>query len=303
MTEETAGKASVKSRCLYAVSHGSTIVNQRGSATIVPWWSFIKCVIAAAVLRLVQDGRLRLDDRLEGEPYSLRQLLQHRAGLPDYGALPAYHAAVARGDQPWPVSELLRRVGAEHPRYRRGTGWQYSNIGYLIVRQQIARTTGVDLDAALRSLVLAPLGFDDIRLVTTPSDLHDVTMGATTGYHPGWVYHGLLVGPVGSAAILLDRPIGTDFLAGKLMEQMLKPHVIGGPIEDRPWTVPGYGLGMMSGEAEDGDRVAGHTGGGPGSVIAVYRHMDLPSGGAAAAFLPGGTQGQVERAAFELASR
>jgi CubicO group peptidase (beta-lactamase class C family) len=144
-----------------------------------------------------------------------------------------------RGDQPWPALELLRRVGAERPRYRPGTGWQCSNVGYLIVRQQIERTTGVDLDAALRSLVLAPLGFDDIRLVTALSDLHDATMGNSSDYRPGWAYHGLLVRPVRSAAILLDRLMGTDFLAAELREQMLKPRVVSGPIEDRPWKVPG----------------------------------------------------------------
>jgi CubicO group peptidase (beta-lactamase class C family) len=280
----------VPSRYLYAVSRDGTIVNERGGANIVPWWSFTETVIAAAILRLEQNGRLRLDDLLG-------------AGLPDYGALPEYHAAVARGDHPWTTPELLDRVGAERPRYRPGTGWQYSNVGYLIVRQQIEQTTGVDLDVALRSLVLAPLGFDDIRLVTEPSDLHDVTMGATTGYHPGWVYHGLLVGSVRSAAVLLDRLIGTDFLAAEFMGQMLKPDVVGGPIEDRPWKVPGYGLGMMCGVSADGHCVAGHTGDGPGSVIAGYQRIDLPSSGSAAVFLAGGTQGQVERAAFELASR
>jgi CubicO group peptidase (beta-lactamase class C family) len=303
MTEEATGEASVKSRCLYAVSHDGTIVNERGGANIVPWWSFNKTVIAAAVLRLVQDGRLRLDDLLEGQPYSLSQLLQHRAGLPDYGALPEYHAAVARGDQPWPPSELLNRVGGDRLQYRPGNGWQYSNVGYLIVLQQIERTTGVDLDAALRQLVLDPLGVDVGCLSLKTTDLANGTMGAAIGYHPEWVFHGLLVGPVRSAAILLDRLIGTPFLAGELMEQMLKPHVVGGPIKERPWKVPGYGLGMMSGEGEDGHRVAGHTGGGPGSVIAVYPQMDSPSSGAAAAFLPGGMLGHVERAAFELAWR
>jgi Beta-lactamase len=94
------GEATVPSRCLYAVSRDGTIVNERGGAMIVPWWSFTKTVIAAAVLRLVQDGRLRLDETLDGKSYSLRQLLQHRAGLPDYGALPSITL-------PWP--EVISR--------------------------------------------------------------------------------------------------------------------------------------------------------------------------------------------------
>lgn len=175
-------------------------------------------------------------------------------------------------------------------------------MGYLIARQQIERITGIDFQTALQSLLLSPLGVVGVRLASEPSDLVNVTMGTAAEYHPGWVYHGLLVGPVSSAAILLDRLIDTDFLAVAMREQMLRPYVVGGPMDDRPWKVAGYGLGVMSGESTDGHRVAGHTGGGPGSVIAVYRKTDLHASGSAAAFLVGGTQGQVERAAFELAS-
>jgi hypothetical protein len=84
MTETATGEAPIPSHCLYAISDGETIVNERGGATIVPWWSFTKTVIAAAVLTLVRDGRLSLDDPVDGQPFTLRQLLQHRAGLPDY---------------------------------------------------------------------------------------------------------------------------------------------------------------------------------------------------------------------------
>jgi hypothetical protein len=49
--------------------------------------------------------------------------------------------------------------------------------------------------------------------------------------------------------------------------------------------------------------LAGHTGSGPGSVIAVCRGTDLRASRSAAVFLTGDTQGQVERAAFELATQ
>ena len=63
----------------------------------VPWWSFTKTVLAAAALVLVDAGRLTLDTPLAGQRYTLRQLLQHRAGVPDYGSLADYHDAVASG--------------------------------------------------------------------------------------------------------------------------------------------------------------------------------------------------------------
>ena len=51
--------------------------------TPVPWWSFTKTILAAASLRLVAQGRLELDKPVAGKPYTLRYLLQHRAGLGD----------------------------------------------------------------------------------------------------------------------------------------------------------------------------------------------------------------------------
>lgn len=47
--------------------------------------------------------------------------------------------------------------------------------------------------------------------------------------------------------------------------------VLGGPMTGRPWIAPGYALGLMRGTIEGGLTLAGHTGCGPGSVVAVYR--------------------------------
>jgi CubicO group peptidase (beta-lactamase class C family) len=206
----------VEAGCLYSINQGGDVVSEHGGDTVVPWWSFTKTVIAAAALTLVQAGRLHLDRTLDGQPYTLRQLLQHRAGLPDYGALPEYHVAVTRGVLPWSVSELLDRFRCDHLLYPPGTGWQYSNIGHLIVRQLIERQTDTDLGTALLHLVLEPLGVDEVRFASAPSDLAGVMMGEAPAYHPGWVYHGLLVGAVRSAGMLLGRLLGTDLLAVEL---------------------------------------------------------------------------------------
>jgi CubicO group peptidase (beta-lactamase class C family) len=78
----------------------------------VPWWSFTKTALATAALQLVARGYCSLDDRIDSRAYTLRQLLQHRAGVPDYGGLASYHEAVRRGDKPWALDDLLDRVRA-----------------------------------------------------------------------------------------------------------------------------------------------------------------------------------------------
>jgi CubicO group peptidase (beta-lactamase class C family) len=74
---------------------------------------FTKTALATAALRLVAQERLGLDEPFDGRPYTLRQLLQHRAGVPDYGSLPCYHDAIQRSEKPWDVTKLLDQVEAD----------------------------------------------------------------------------------------------------------------------------------------------------------------------------------------------
>src|SRR5690606_14281971 len=111
-----------------------------------------------------EDKRLALDARFPGKPYTLRQLLQHRAGIPNYGPLKAYHEAVARGESAWPRPRLLEAVGAGNLDFTPGTGWAYSNVGYLFVRDAIEAASGLPLADAFHDLVFADLKVGSVRL-------------------------------------------------------------------------------------------------------------------------------------------
>jgi CubicO group peptidase (beta-lactamase class C family) len=283
-----------------AVLENGALTRSNGVSVLVPWWSFTKTVIAAGALALVRDGRLTLDEPLAKRPYSLRQLLQHRAGVTNYGELAAYHQAVERGDDPWPVAEVLERTGADRLRHAPGQGWQYSNIGYLFVRRLIEDTCGEPLGAALSRLVLSPLGIKSARIAETPDDLANVFMGAGGTYHPGWVYHGLMVGRLDEAAILLHRLLTGRLLPDHLLDQMCIAFVLSGPVPGRPWNATGYALGLMIGTTGAGTRVIGHSGGGPGSVIAVYQSRDAAPVVTVAAFSSGDDLAGVENAGFAV---
>jgi len=244
-------------------------VTAAGLTDRVPWWSFTKTGLAIATLRLAEDSLIDLDDKLPGEAFSVRQLLRHEAGLPDYGGIARYHSDVAAGKRPWPVDRLLDAVNVRRLRYEPGAGWTYSNIGYLMVAQMIERATGLKLASALRSLVFEPAGLESARLAIKPSDLADVQMADATGYHPGWVYHGLVVGTVKDAARLL-----WELAYGEL----LKPVSLAAMKERRPLPEcrsevhpdPAYVLGIMLTANEPDAHPLGHGGAGPGSKIAVY---------------------------------
>ena len=183
----------------------------KGTDTPVPWWSFTKTVLSAAALRLVDHGKLDLDAPVEERPFTLRQLLRHEAGLPDYGSISRYHEDVAAGKAPWPIPKMLAAVQADQLRFEPGTGWAYSNIGYLMVAQKIEAGSGVPLAATLSSLVFDPGGLQTARLAMSADDLARVEMAGAAGYDPRWVYHGLIAHGLRTPEFLItDGGAGLD---------------------------------------------------------------------------------------------
>lgn len=275
----------------------------------VSWWSYTKTVLAAAALVLVDAGKLALDEPLPGRAYTLRQLLQHRAGLPDYGGWKQYNDAVAAGGRPWSVEELLDRgriLRAVAP----DSTWMYSNIGYLFVRQLIEQTAQQPIGDAIATLVLAPLGIGNVMLAANPADLAASRWGNPSGYDPGWVFHGLLLGPPAAAALLLDRLMQDDLLSSAALEAMRTPVPIpvsptARPVETtppRPWLAPGYGLGLMIETAAGAEIFMGHSGEGT-SNASVYHFPARAPSVTVGMFAPTTNIGLVEQRAVALARR
>jgi len=267
----------------------------------VPWWSFTKTALATAALCLVAQGRLRLDGSFNGHPYTLRHLLQHRAGVPDYGSLSSYHEAVQRGEKPWDVGTLLDQVKPDRLEFQPGQGWQYSNVGYLFVRQKIEEVTGRDIGSALNQLIFEALGLTSVRVATTVEDLADTAWGNKSGYDPGWVYHGLLIGSADDAVRFLHRLILADVLPSAILAEMTTPVPLGGPLPNRPWEATGYGLGLMIGRFASAGPTLGHSGAGPASVSAVYHFGGLSEPRTVAAFAEEKDEGLTEYEAARLA--
>jgi D-alanyl-D-alanine carboxypeptidase len=284
-------------RVLTATVENGRLTDHEEGSPPVPWWSLTKTALAAAALALVGQGRLALDAPLGSRPYTLRQLLQHTAGVPDYGELAAYHEAVERGEAPWSHDDLLRRVEVDRLLFTPGAGWAYSNVGYLLVRRMIETAVGESLDAALRRLVFGPLDVPGVTIAGEARDLDRIAWGNQARYHPGWVYHGLAVGTPSEAALFLHRLLVSSLLPRALLEAMRTPHPLGGPVAGRPWRTAGYGLGLMIDLDSPRGHSMGHTGGGPGSVAAAYHFPDL--GRTVAAFAPGEDPALVERAVLD----
>jgi len=170
-------------------------------------YSITKSVIAALVMRLVDEHAIGLDDPIGkylpdlpfSTPVSIRQVLNHTGGIPDYGGMREYHEAVrAHPGKPWTPAEFLRRTLGPDLLFMPGHGWRYSNIGYLILRMILEQETGVSFRALVRHIVATPLHLDTLQGLTTIREAASLTAGYSTYllpdappqdivpvYHPG----------------------------------------------------------------------------------------------------------------------
>jgi len=258
-------------------------------------YSITKTIIAAIVLRMAEDRVLALDDPINESlpelPFdtlvAIRQLLNHTGGMPDYGALAAYHDAVRdHPETPWTATGFLHRTLGKDLLYMPGHGWRYSNIGYLMLRLILERETGLTFPQVIRHYLALPAGLAGIAAIDSLAGSASLTPGygaaandgselvnVIAGYHPGWVSHGLVTATALDLARFLDLLFGGDLIGAASLAEMTTPVPV---TTSHPWmTKPSYGLGLMMDPGNRFGLVAGHTGGGPGYTTAAYRFPNV----------------------------
>jgi CubicO group peptidase (beta-lactamase class C family) len=124
--------------------------------------SITKLFTTTCVMRLVEQGRLALDEPLAGwmpefaaggkERVTPRHLLTHTSGLPDYLELWKLEATAGARIQRVLATPLLDPPGRV---------FRYSDLGLIAVGHLVERVTGSSLDVAVRDLVTEPLGLRD----------------------------------------------------------------------------------------------------------------------------------------------
>ena len=217
---------------------------------------------------------------------TLRQLLNHTSGIPDYGRLAEYGAAVRdTPSDPWSDEELLARALAAGPEFEPGRSWAYSNTGFLLVRRVVDAAAPGGFAGSLERELLGPLGLANTTLALELDDLNALVPGWITQigdgrqdvrgrYHPRWVGHRTLASTHAD-----QRRFWTALAAGELCD--LARLAEAAPIGfDAPGFVrPSYGLGLMTDPDFPGGLLIGHGGGGPGysaATFAVVRESDDP---------------------------
>lgn len=172
-TDRTPGCAAAivrDGRTIYARGFGLADLSHRvpiGPDTVFEIGSVSKQFTALAVLLLEADGKLRLDDSVQQHlpaiapliprPVSLHQLLHHTGGLVGYQEL--MELAGVHYEDVVGAADVLRTIavlpGLNSPP---GARYSYSDTGYFLLAQVVARLGGGSLDAFLQKRVFGPLG-------------------------------------------------------------------------------------------------------------------------------------------------
>ncbi|MFL6747568.1 MAG: serine hydrolase domain-containing protein [Sphingomicrobium sp.] len=138
--------------------------------------SLTKNFTMAAIFKLVESGRLKLDDRLgelfRGVPadkgrITVAQLIQHRSGIPNF--IDGKGRAMAESEwsietydyAPRTKSEMLRLAWRAPLQFQPGTRDEYSNYGFTILAAVVEAASGRPYEAYLREQLFVPLGMNN----------------------------------------------------------------------------------------------------------------------------------------------
>ena len=227
--------------------------------------SVSKQFLAGALLLLVQEGKLSLDDRVgrflpsltRANEITIRQLLSHTSGYQDYYPLD-YVAPFMQ--EPVTAQGILDRWAKKPLDFDPGTEWQYSNTNYVVAGRILEKVAGMPLMAFLESRIFRPLGMQSpIDLDAYPLSSSDAAGYTRFGLGParavapeaqGWLYAaGELAMTARDLAVWDQSLIERKLLKPATLREMMKPVRLknGAPVN--------YALGVGIAEASGHPRL------------------------------------------------
>jgi D-alanyl-D-alanine carboxypeptidase len=253
--------------------------------TVFEIGSVTKQFTAAAVMMLVEEGKLGLDEPIRkylvGVPdawsaVTLRHLLTHSSGIQNYLGVPGLpdiaHAASSHDEMNRIFFERLQLE------FQPGETWSYSNSGYLLLGSIIEKASGKSYWEFLEERIFKPLGMN----ATRSSEPRAIIPNRASGYEwtrtrlenrPALTENAYAAGSIVStvrdmakwdAALYTEKLLETSSLAQTWAPQKAEG---GAPA---PFN---YGFGWFV-DTYHGHRVIAHSGGTPGFSSIIYRFVD-----------------------------
>lgn len=262
-------------KTVYSAGRGLADVERKVAITPATHFrlgSITKQFTAAAIMKLVEQGKVSLNDPLSkylpdypaaSASATVRQLLNHTSGVMSYTSMPSF---TAEGNASRAVTtEQLIAVFKDVPAPSKpGAKWDYNNSGYVLLGAILEKVTGKSWDQAVADLVVSPLKLATIRTGIGA----DGTPGMAIGYTdkggkaaPAMAIHmsvphgaGALVGTVGDLARW-----GQALHNGKVVTPASYAAMIAPTTTADGKTEP-YGFGLQTGDVR-GHKQIGHGGG------------------------------------------
>jgi CubicO group peptidase (beta-lactamase class C family) len=258
--------------------------------TVYEIGSTSKQFTATAIMMLVQEGKVRLDDTITKyfpeapqawRGITIRHLLTHTSGIQNHVAVPhwldvfrtnlAFETAPSR-------DELLKMFFKLPLEFQPGETWAYDNTGYYLLGIIIEKASGKSYWQFLDERVFKPLGMN----ATRSTDPQPIVRNRASGYE--WKNDHFENRPVllptiafSAGSLLSTVEDMAKWDAALYTEKLLKKSSL-----DQMWTAPAtndgtdapfnYGFGWFI-ENYHGHRLVQHSGGTPGFSSAMYRFV------------------------------
>ena len=151
--------------------------------TVFEIGSITKQFTAAAIMLLVEQGKIDLSDPVgkylpqlpnAWKGVTIRQLLSHTSGIPDYEEVMGYAAY----RNPMTTEQVVALVADKSMDFQPGTNWNYSNTGYFLLTLILEKVSGEPYASFVRQHVLDPAGMTHTR----SSEPVDVIPDRASGY-------------------------------------------------------------------------------------------------------------------------
>ena len=259
------------------------------SETIFQTGSVGKQFTATAVMMLVEDGKIRLDDPigkyLSGAPatwknITVRNLLTHTSGIHDYEteSLKKKGAAFINLRNDYTEDELFRKFSGLPLDFPPGSKWNYSNSAYVILGILIHKVTGEFYGDLLQERIFRPLGMTSTRIISEA----DIIPNRAAGYRlvNGEIKNQEWVSP--SLNTTADGALYTNVLdlakwdAALYTEKLLKKGSLNQmwtPVRLNDGKTAGYGFGWDI-TSVNGHRLIEHGGAWQGFTTQISRYVD-----------------------------
>ena len=235
---------------------------------------------ATAVMMLVEEGKISLDDKINKyftdapeswQNITVRHLLTHTAGTTDYPQDFDFR-------RDYTEDELLRRAAGIPLAFQPGEKWSYSNLGYLMLGILIHKITGEFYGDFLQTRIFKPLGMTTARIISEA----DIIPNRAAGYrlvkgelkNQEWVSPTLNTTADGALYLTVydmakwDAALYTERLLKKSsLEQMWTP------VKLKNGKTQNYGFGWFLNEVQ-GHHIIEHSGSWQGFKAFIARYVD-----------------------------